>query len=156
MSRAGVPVRVRLDLPSESIDAVRERVRDDDAVGHVFVTSEDDLWFHGRTRAQNVRTWVSTLLDGIDSVDYTITLVDEGAWTQSIDVVEFALTCAVCNNTVDSERETSRIDGDVYHFCFRTCRSRFEDRHRRLDEGVWRPLRFGIESIYRRQPSQSE
>jgi len=46
--RAGVPILVKLDLPSESFDAVRERVRNDDAV-------------------------------------------------------EFALTCAECSNTVDSE-----------------------------------------------------
>jgi len=31
-SRAGVPILVKPDLPSESFDAVRERVRNDDAV----------------------------------------------------------------------------------------------------------------------------
>lgn len=134
--RAGVPVLVQLDLPSESFDAVREWVRNDDAVEHVFTTSEGDLWFYGRAEAQNVRAWVNTLLDGADSVDYTVTLVDDVEWTPSIDGVEFALTCAECGNTVDSEGETSRIGGELYHFCCPSCQSRFEDRHQRLEEGV--------------------
>ncbi len=134
--RAGVPVLVQLDIPSESFDAVRERVRNDEAVEHVFITSEGDLWFYGRAEAQNVRVWVNTLLDGADSVDYTVTLVDEVEWTPSIDGVEFALTCAECSNTVDSEGETSRIGGELYHFCCQSCQSRFEDRHQRLEEGV--------------------
>jgi len=134
--RAGVPVLVQLDLPSESFDGVRERVRNDDAVEHVFSTSEGDLWFYGRAEAQNVRAWVNTLLDGADSVDYTVTLVDEVEWTPSIDGVEFALTCAECSNTVDSEGATSRIGGELYHFCCPSCQSRFEDRYQRLEEGV--------------------
>lgn len=131
-----MPVLVQIDLPSESFDAVSERVRNDDAVEHVFITSERDLRFYGRAEAQNVRAWVNTLLDGADSVDYTVTLVDEVEWTPSGDGVEFALTCAECSNTVDSEGETSRIGGEIYRFCCQSCQSRFEDRHQRLEEGV--------------------
>lgn len=134
--RAGVPVLVQLDIPSEAFDAVRERVSNDDAVEHVFVTAEGDLWLYGRAEAQNVRAWVNTLLEGADPIDYTVTLVDEVEWAPSIDGVEFALTCAECSNTVDSEGETSRIDGELYHFCCPSCQSRFEDRHQRLEEGV--------------------
>lgn len=134
--RAGVPVFVRLDLPSEPLDSVRERVRADDAVEHVFITADGELWFYGRAEVQNVRAWVNALLDGVDSADYTVTLVDEAEWTPSIDGVEFALTCAECGNTVDSEGETSRIDGELYHFCCASCRSRFEERHQRIEEGV--------------------
>lgn len=134
--RAGVPVFVRLELPAESLESVRERVGADDAVEHVFVTSEGDLWFYGRAEVRNVRAWVNGLLDGVESADYTVTLVDDVEWTPSIDGVEFALTCAECGNTVDSEGETSRVGGDIYHFCCPSCRSRFEDRHQRLEEGV--------------------
>ncbi|MFP4627174.1 MAG: AsnC family transcriptional regulator [Natronomonas sp.] len=134
--KAGVPVIVRLDLPSKSIDSVRERVRSDDAVEHVFITSDGELWFYGRAEVQNVRTWVNTFLDGVDSADYTVTLIDEVEWTPSIDGVEFSLSCAECSNTVDFEGETSRIGGEIYHFCCPTCLSRFEERHQRLEEGV--------------------
>lgn len=134
--RAGVPVLVQLELPADAVDSVRERIRDDDAVEHVFITSEGDVWFYGRAEARNVRPWVNTLLEGVDAADYTVTLIDEVEWTPSIDGVEFALTCAECGNTVDSEGETSRIRGDIYHFCCPSCRSRFEERHQRLEEGV--------------------
>ena len=66
----------------------------------------------------------------------SVALVDEVEWTPSIDGVEFALTCAECSNTVDSEGETTRIDGEVYHFCCSSCLSRFRDRYQRLEEGV--------------------
>ncbi|ESS08122.1 MAG: transcriptional regulator, AsnC family [uncultured archaeon A07HN63] len=134
--RAGVPVLIDLTLPPASLSAARDAVRESDAVEHVFVTSEGDLRFYARVEAQNVRGWVAGLFDEIAIDDYTVTLVDDVEWTPSVDGVEFALTCAECGNTVDSEGETARIDDEVYHFCCSSCLSRFEDRYRRLEEGA--------------------
>lgn len=134
--RAGVPIFVQVDVPSRSVDAIREQVREVDGIEHVFVTSEGEIWFYGRAEAKNVRTWINNLVDNVEPVDYTVTLIDEIEWAQSIDGVEFALTCAECGNTVDSEGETARIKGDIYHFCCPSCRSRFEERYARLEEGV--------------------
>ncbi|AEH39034.1 AsnC family transcriptional regulator [Halopiger xanaduensis] len=134
--RAGVPVLIQVELPVDSLEPARERVGDADGVEHVFVTAEGDLWFYARIEAQNVRTWLETLLDDVTVSDYAVTLVDRVEWTPSIDGVEFALSCAECGNTVDSEGETSRIDGEVYHFCCPSCLSRFEDRYQRLEEGA--------------------
>mgnify|MGYP000491605525 CR=1 FL=1 len=131
--RAGVPVLIDCELPAGSLDAAREAVHDAEAVEHVFVTAEGDLRFYARVEAQNVREWVAGLFDGVAVDDYTVTLVDDVAWTPTIDGVEFALTCAECGNTVDSEGETARIDSDVYHFCCQSCLTRFEDRYRRLE-----------------------
>lgn len=132
--RAGVPVFVQLDIPANSVDAIRKQVGEADGVEHVFITSEGEVWFYGRAEAANIRTWIDDLLGDVEARDYTITLVDNIEWTQSIDGVEFALTCAECNNTVDNEGESARIDGDVYHFCCPSCRSRFEERYTRLEE----------------------
>jgi len=134
--RAGVPVLIDLTLPPSSLSAARDAVRESDAVEHVFVTAEGNLRFYGRVEAQNVREWVAGLFDEIAIDDYTVTLVDDVEWTPSVDGVEFALTCAECGNTVDSEGETARIDDEVYHFCCSSCLSRFEDRYRRLEEGA--------------------
>jgi len=134
--RAGVPVLIDLTLPPASLSAARDAVRESDAVEHVFVTAEGNLRFYGRVEAQNVREWVAGLFDEIAIDDYTVTLVDDVEWTPSVDGVEFALTCAECGNTVDSEGETARIDDEVYHFCCSSCLSRFEDRYRRLEEGA--------------------
>ena len=134
--RAGVPVLINAEFPPSSLDAARDRLRDADAVEHVFLTAEGELWFYARVEGENVREWIRHLFDGVDIGDYEVTLVDDVEWTPSVDGVEFALTCAECSNTVDSEGETTRIDGDVYHFCCSSCLARFEDRYQRLEAGV--------------------
>jgi len=131
--RAGVAVLIDCELPPGSLDAAREAVAAADAVEHVFVTADGDLRFYARVEAANVREWVAGLFEEIPIDDYTVTLVDDVAWTPSVDGIEFALTCAECGNTVDSEGETTRIDGEVYHFCCQSCLTRFEDRYRRLE-----------------------
>jgi len=131
--RAGVPVFIQAEVDSDAFAAAHERVRESDGVEHVFTISEGDLWFYARVEAQKVRQWVDSLFDDIEIADYTVTLVDELEWTPSVDGVEFALTCAECTNTVDNEGETTRIDGDIYHFCCPSCLTRFEDRYQRLE-----------------------
>lgn len=134
--RAGVPVFIQAEIGSASLETARNQVRKSDGVEHVFTTSEGDLWFYARVEAQNVRQWVNGLFNEVDVADYTVTLIDEIEWTPSVDGVEFALTCAECNNTVDNEGETTRIDGEIYHFCCPSCLARFEDRYQRLEEGA--------------------
>ncbi|EMA61199.1 AsnC family transcriptional regulator [Halorubrum lipolyticum] len=137
--RAGVPVLIDVDLPPnrpEALDAARDRVRDADAVEHVFVTAEGDLRAYARVDGRTAREWVAGLFEGVAVDDYAVTLVDEFEWTPSIEGVEFALTCAECSNTVDSEGETARIDDEVYHFCCPSCLSRFRERYQRLEEGA--------------------
>lgn len=143
--RAGVPVMIDVEFAAaeaasadavDPLDAARERARDADAVEHIFVTAEGDLRMYARVEGRNVREWVRRLFDGVAVADYAVTLVDEFEWTPSIEGVEFALTCAECSNTVDSEGETTRIDGEVYHFCCPSCLSRFQERYRRLEDGV--------------------
>jgi Lrp/AsnC family leucine-responsive transcriptional regulator len=134
--RAGVPVLVRVTVPSGALAAVRGRVREADGVEHTFVTAEGDLVFSARADARNVRTWVEGLLEGVGTAEYEVTLLDEVEWTPSVEGLSFALTCAECGNTVDSEGETARIDGEVYHFCCGSCLARFEERYRTLAEGA--------------------
>jgi len=133
---AGVPVFVQLDVPPESIEAVRTAVGEAEGVEHVFVTAEGEVWCYARAQVENVRRWLDGLLGDVGDVDYDVTLIDEAAWEPSISGTEFALTCVECGNTVDSEGESVRLDGDVYHFCCPSCRSRFEDRYQRIEEGA--------------------
>ena len=131
--RAGVPVFVRVPDPTD-VEALRGRLRDADGVEHVFVTADGEVWFYGRVEGGNVRAWIDGLLDGASDADYDVTLIDDLEWTPSVDGTEFAVTCVECGNTVDSEGESARIDGEVYHFCCPSCRGRFEDQYRRLAE----------------------
>ncbi|MGQ3412910.1 AsnC family transcriptional regulator [Natrinema sp. LN54] len=133
--RAGVPVFVRATVPAAAVDDCRAAVADSDAVEHVFVTADGEIWFYARAQVQRVREWLEGLLPA-DGVEYDVTLVDDAEWTPSLEGTQFALTCAECGNTVDSEGESARIDSEVYHFCCPSCRGRFEDRYDRFEAGA--------------------
>jgi len=130
--RAGVPVFVQVQAVGGERDALIERLDGADGVEHRFVTADGEVWFAGRTEGANVRRWVEGLLESSNS-EYDVTLLDDVAWTPTLEGTAFALTCAECGNTVDSEGESVEIDGDVYHFCCPSCRSRFEEQYRRLE-----------------------
>jgi DNA-binding Lrp family transcriptional regulator len=132
--RAGVPVLIQVELSAGALSEARERARTTDDVEHVFVTAAGDLWLYARVDGQSVRDWMLNLFEDGDIDDYSVTLVDESEWVPSVEGTTFALTCAECNNTVDSEGETAHIGGAVYHFCCPSCLARFEERYQRLDE----------------------
>lgn len=130
---AGIPIFVQASGGGD-VDEFRDRIGDADAVEHLFVTADGDVWFYARAQVQNVRRWLDELLG--DDVEYAVTLLDDVEWQPSLDGAEFALTCAECDNTVDSEGRSARLDGQVYHFCCPSCQSRFEERYDRLEEGA--------------------
>lgn len=130
---AGIPVFVQVTGISDVGD-FKERIGNADAVEHMFVTADGAVWFSARAQVQNVRRWLDGLL--ADDVDYSVTLIDDVEWQPSLDGTAFALTCTECDNTVDSQGTSSRINGEVYHFCCSSCQNRFEDRYERLEEGV--------------------
>ena len=134
--RAGIPVFVQATVPAADVDDCKATIADADAVEHVFVTADGECWFYARAQVRQVREWLQGLLPDADGVDYDVTLVDDAEWTPSLEGTAFALTCAECGNTVDSEGESTRIDGEVYHICCPSCASRFRGRYDRLEEGV--------------------
>lgn len=134
--QAGIPVFVKVDVTNGDVDDLTDHVGNAEAVEHVFVTADGEIWFYARAQVQNIRRWLDELLIDTDGVDYTVTLMDNVEWRPSLNGTGFALTCAECNNTVDSQGKSTRIDEQVYHFCCPSCQSRFEERYDRLEEGA--------------------
>jgi Lrp/AsnC family leucine-responsive transcriptional regulator len=132
---AGVQIFVQVD-PENSFDLIRSRLDESDAVEHVMVTADGELWFNARAEVHSVHTWLNGLLEPAVDAKYKVTLIDEIEWQPSLDGTDFALTCAECGNTVDSEGESEWIDGKMHHFCCPTCQSQFKDRLNQLKEGV--------------------
>jgi Lrp/AsnC family leucine-responsive transcriptional regulator len=136
--RSGVPILVRLQLATDGAEALREALRVDDTVEHVFTTAEGDLVCVSRVPDGDVPAW----LDGVDEdgaqaiEDYTVTLLTDAEWTPSLGGTTFALSCAECGNTVTDEGETARLEGDLYHFCCGSCEARFVERFERMAEGA--------------------
>jgi DNA-binding Lrp family transcriptional regulator/YHS domain-containing protein len=133
--QGGAPVFVRLGGASGPIDEVRDELAGADAVEHVFVTADGECWFVARPPDGGVRSWLTERLD-LYVLDVDVTLLDDVGWTPSVGGTAFALSCAECGNTVDSEGERTRIDGERYHFCCASCREKFEDRRDRIAEGA--------------------
>lgn len=132
---AGAQIFVQVD-PGNSFEQLRSRLDGADAVEHVMVTAGGELWFNARAEVHGVNTWVRRLLEPADDAEYSVTLIDEIEWQPSLDGTDFALTCAECGNTVDSEGESEWIDDRMYHFCCTTCQSKFNQQLNQLKEDI--------------------
>jgi DNA-binding Lrp family transcriptional regulator len=131
--QGGVPVLVEVGGTSAAVESIREDLTATDAVEHVFVTAAGALQFVARPPEGGVRRWLDDRLD-LDELEVDVTLLDEVDWTPSIGGSAFALSCAECGNTVDSEGEQATIDGDRLNFCCSSCREKFVERHDRIAE----------------------
>jgi DNA-binding Lrp family transcriptional regulator/YHS domain-containing protein len=131
--RAGVPVLVTLELPSDVVEAVRDDVVGAEPVEHVFVTAEGDVVFHARLRADAVREQLDHLVDLSRVDDYAVTVVGDVEWSPAVGGAEFALSCAECGNTVTSEGRSERFDGERYHFCCPSCLAQFRERYEQFE-----------------------
>jgi DNA-binding Lrp family transcriptional regulator len=132
---AGAQIFVQVD-PGASFDRLRSRLDESTAVEHVMVTADGELWFNARKNAADVRSWLDDLLNPVEDAEYTVTLLDEIEWQPSLCGTDFALTCAECGNTVDSEGESEWIDDRLRHFCCATCQNQFKQRLEQLKEGA--------------------
>jgi DNA-binding Lrp family transcriptional regulator len=134
--REGIPVLLTLELAPGGPDAapVAETLLNADAVEHVFTTAEADLVVYARIPDTDVAGWLSGTLENGTVEDFEVTLLSGADWSPDLGGTEFALTCAECGNTVDSEGTAARIDGDLYQFCCPSCEARFEETYERLQQ----------------------
>ena len=144
--RGGVPVLITLDIGDASVTSIREHLLDEGAVEHAFTTAEADLILYARVPDNDIAGWLSDTLedgevdDGMDTDgaidDVEVTLLAGADWSPDLGGTEFALSCAQCGNTVDSEGTATRVDGELYQFCCPSCESRFVEKYERLREGT--------------------
>ena len=128
--RGGTQVLVTLSPAPGGVDAVSGAVGAADAVEHVFVTAGGDVVCVAHVPADDVREWVTGVVDTDLLRAYDVDLLAESAWTPNVGS-GLALACAECGNTVTSEGETARVGGEQHHFCCSSCRARFEERYER-------------------------
>lgn len=136
--RKGIPVllTVEVDPDGPGVASVRSALLEAGAVEHVFTTAEADLIAFARVPDNDAAGWLDdTLADGTVA-DFEVTLLAGADWSPDLGGTEFALSCAQCGNTVDSEGTASRVDGELYRFCCPSCESRFEERYERHREGA--------------------
>lgn len=136
--RKGIPVLLTLDVASgdPGVTSIKRALLDEGAVEHVFTTAEADLVVYARVPDNDVASWLDDTLEDGAIEDFGVTLLAGADWSPDLGGTEFALSCAQCGNTVDSEGTASRIDGDLYQFCCPSCESRFEEKYEQLQQGA--------------------
>ncbi|WP_152040009.1 AsnC family transcriptional regulator [Salinigranum salinum] len=136
--RKGLPVLITLDVAAHesALPSVRESLLEAGAVEHVFTTAEADLVVVARVPDNDVASWLTDTV-GREAVDeFSVTLLAGTEWSPDLGGTEFALSCAQCGNTVDSEGTASRIDGTLYQFCCPSCESRFAEKYEQFRQGA--------------------
>jgi DNA-binding Lrp family transcriptional regulator len=128
----GVAVLVDLHVEPGRVSPVQRGVEDIDGVEHVFVTADGHVVFHARLQDGTVEPLLDETLDTDDIREYDVRLLADSTWHPDPPGVEFALECDECGNTVTSEGESTRIDGELYQFCCSSCQSRFEEQYEEL------------------------
>ncbi|MHB9286049.1 winged helix-turn-helix transcriptional regulator [Halobacteriales archaeon Cl-PHB] len=132
----GVPVLVTVDAKAGAAPAVADALDGDDAVEYCFRTADDRVVFTATVPERDVGSFVGDRFDLADVRDYEVRLLADAEWTPGVRSAQFAPTCAECGNTVTTEGESERLDGEVYHFCCGSCRENFVSQFERLQEGA--------------------
>ena len=134
--RAGTPVLVTVDAVPGTATALVDELADADRVEHVFESADDEVVFSAVVEDGDPLPLLRRHGD-LDNVrEYDVSVLRRRAWSPSVEGVELALTCDECGNTVTSEGETERIDGEQYHFCCGSCRDSFVEMYEDLREGA--------------------
>jgi DNA-binding Lrp family transcriptional regulator len=136
--RKGIPVLLSIDVDggADALDALTDELLESGAVEHVFRTAESDLVVYARVPDNDVADWLTETVDTGDVAEFEVTLLAGADWSPDLGETEFALSCAQCGNTVDSEGTAARFGGDLYQFCCPSCESRFAEKYAELEEGA--------------------
>jgi len=134
--RTGIPVLVTVETTASDPAALRDAFLGTDAVEHVFTTAEADIVVFARVPDNDIAGWLADRVDTDAIADFEVELLAGAEWSPDLGGTEFALSCAQCGNTVDSEGTAARIDGSLYQFCCPSCEARFEERYDELQQGA--------------------
>ncbi|MDS0284577.1 AsnC family transcriptional regulator [Haloarcula onubensis] len=134
--RTGIPVLVTIAVTGREPGAVRSTLLEADAVEHVFTTAEADLVVFARVPDNDIAGWLGDTVDTDAVADFEVELLADAVWSPDLAGTEFALSCAQCGNTVDSEGTAARIEDSLYQFCCPSCEARFTDKYEQLQEGA--------------------
>lgn len=134
--REGVSVLLTLVTRPGAGAEVRAALSETERVEHTFLTVDDRVVFTATLPEGELGDDLSAVLAREEVREHDLRLLADSEHTPRVGTAEFAPTCVECGNTVTSEGETERLDGERYHFCCESCRDAFVDQYERLQEGV--------------------
>lgn len=131
-----VPIMIHLTVKPEAVERVFNRLYELDETEHVFQQFDGGIVAHVNAPDQDAHAWFRDTLE-IDDIDtYELIPLARYEWSVGITPSDFTISCAVCDNTVKSDGETARINGDVKVFCCPSCKKKYEQQYESLQEGV--------------------
>ena len=136
MLREGVPLLLDLTArPGRAAD-LRAGLETAEPVEHVFTTADERLVATATVPDGDVEDLLDDAVD-LDAVaSYDVDLLTDTSWSPGMGEAELAPDCAECGNTVTAEGETTRLDGELYHFCCASCESQFVEQYENLRQGI--------------------
>lgn len=105
-------------------------------IEHVYMTSDARLLAVGTMGSERVGPCLLSALEADQIESYRVHLIQDRAWEPSLAEESISLTCQLCGDDVTENGLALRIDGGLYHFCDRECRSQFEDEQTPLAESA--------------------
>jgi DNA-binding Lrp family transcriptional regulator len=134
--RGGVPILLDVTVRPGRTAAVADPLSDTEAVEHVFRTADGRVLATLTVSESEVESLLAETVDLDDVREYEAHLLADRSWQPSVGAADLAPACDECGNTVTTEGETVRLDGDRYEFCCSSCKSQFVERYERLKEGA--------------------
>ena len=126
------PALIQLTAKPEAVERVFDRVHELDATEHIFQRFDGAIVAHVNAPERNVHEWFRDTVEMEDIDAYEITPVARYEWSVGVNPSDFTISCAVCDNTVKSDGETARINGEIKVFCCPSCKSKYEQRYESL------------------------
>lgn len=133
----GIELLIDVRLNASLNGSVVEEFAAHEGIEHVYKTTDSRILAVATLRSDQVGEIITRAFqpEMIDS--YRVHLVEERAWTPTIEDDALSLSCAHCEDAVTPDNGVSlRFDGELFHFCGRSCRRRFEERSVELAESV--------------------
>jgi DNA-binding Lrp family transcriptional regulator len=116
-------LRFRLD-PDEATNVAEETSRDE-RVETVFVSADGTVTAVANAEPEEARS----IAGETGAREYDVEYVVEEEHAPAVRTPSFAPDCVECGNTVDDQGVSTRVAGDLYHFCCTSCESAFEQRY---------------------------
>lgn len=128
------PVLLHLEADPGAVDRVYETALDLDGVEHVSQQLDGTVVVHANAPERDVHDWFAEGFD-LDAIrSYDLSPVVRSERSLGIDVADFALSCAVCENSVSEGGVTASFGGEVKAFCCPSCESSYRERYERHRE----------------------
>jgi DNA-binding Lrp family transcriptional regulator len=132
--RGGQSLLLTVEGRPGSGPAISDRLEADERTEHVFRTIDDTVVCTLVAEVSDIEELIDERLDRDQINEFDVQLLGGTAWQPTVQESTLAPECVECGNTVTTEGERERIDGDIYHFCCSSCAASFREHYEKLQD----------------------